>query len=387
MFHLPLAKYNLFHLPAAYILIFTNFIFLKLIFNKEILEKNIFISFLSLSSFIFINIFFYRLGEHGTDRSAMVLIIVLLVNLIYFINIEKKIDEDFLKLFVIIFTIIISLKVIYIIYSIIFVPLIYYLYQHKKSINIFYNVNIILCIILFAFVILTNFFNTGCLLFPEKKTCFTNFSWSLKIEIVEYLNIHYENWAKAGSGAGYSISDSDKLKYISNFNWFSNWVDKYFFNKVSDLLYSLTFITLVFILLFKRLKSKINYKRNYIFSLATLGFIFLIWFTLHPSLRYGGYHLFFLLFFLPLSIFLERYSKNIPNLNRKITILTFVTVLIFFGRNVDRLVNEYNINNYNPFKNIGYPLRNESFRIQKLIEQKIKDNDVKEIYKNRYIVY
>ena len=83
LFHLPLAKYNLFHLPAAYILIFTNFILLKLIFNKEILEKKIFISFLSLLSFIFINIFFYRLGEHGTDRSAMILIILLFVNLIY----------------------------------------------------------------------------------------------------------------------------------------------------------------------------------------------------------------------------------------------------------------------------------------------------------------
>ena len=387
LFHLPLAKYNLFHLPAAYILIFTNFILLKLIFNKEILEKKIFISFLSLLSFIFINIFFYRLGEHGTDRSAMILIILLFVNLIYFINIKNKIDETFLKLFIIIFSIIISLKVIYIIYGALFIPLIFYLYKNKKSINIFFNTNILLCFTLFLFVILTNFFNTGCLLFPEKKTCFTNFSWSLPIEIVEYLNIHYENWAKAGSGAGYSISDSEKLKYISNFNWLSNWVDKYFFNKISDLLYSLIFITLIFIILFKRLKSKINYKRNYIFLFIIICAIFLIWFNLHPSLRYGGFHLFFLLFFLPLSLFLERYSKNILNLNKKIFILTFVTILIFLGRNVDRLIKEYKVNNYNPLKNIGYPLKDESFRIQKIIKQKIKDNEVKEVYKKRYIVY
>ena len=66
LFHLPGAKYNLFHLTPAYILIFFNYITLKLIFNKNVKKNYSFISYLSLSSFVFVNIFFYRLGEHGT---------------------------------------------------------------------------------------------------------------------------------------------------------------------------------------------------------------------------------------------------------------------------------------------------------------------------------
>ena len=81
--------------------------------------------------------------------------------------------------------------------------------------------------------------------FPKKKTCFFELSWSLSLETVEYLSIHYENWAKAGSGAGYNIPDEEKLIYISNFNWIENWVQKYFFNKISDLIFSLVFISLI----------------------------------------------------------------------------------------------------------------------------------------------
>ena len=40
LFHLPGAKYNLFHLGPAYILIFCNYIILRLIFDKEV-QKNI----------------------------------------------------------------------------------------------------------------------------------------------------------------------------------------------------------------------------------------------------------------------------------------------------------------------------------------------------------
>ena len=125
LFSLPGAKYNLFHLAPVYILLFSNFVLLKLIFNKKIFKNEIFVIYLSLASFTFINIFFSRLGEHGTDKSAMILIILLLVNYIYFVNKKiESIDSNYLKIFTIIFTIIISLKAMYIIYIILFIPLI-----------------------------------------------------------------------------------------------------------------------------------------------------------------------------------------------------------------------------------------------------------------------
>ena len=43
------------------------------------------------------------------------------------------------------------------------------------------------------------------------------------------------------------VIQSEKLNYISNFNWIDNWVERYFFNKVSDLIYSLIFISMVFL--------------------------------------------------------------------------------------------------------------------------------------------
>ena len=388
LFSLPAAKYNLFHLVPAYILVFSNFILIKLIFNKNITKNYIFVTCLSLSSIIFINVFFYRLGEHGTDRSAMVLIILLMVNYIYFINKKTEtINTDYLKIFTIIFTIIISLKSLYITYVILIFPLIFYVYKKTKSIDLFFNKNLFYCLLLLGFVVLTNFFNTGCLLFPEKKTCFFNTSWSLSPGTVEYLSMHYENWAKAGSGAGYSIKDSDKLNYISNFNWIENWMDRYFFNKVSDFLYSLIFMITIFIVLFKSSKSLKIFERNYKLLIALLFLIFIIWFLFHPTLRYGGYHLFFLTIFIPLSFFLEKFSKDIKNLDRKILVLVIITAFVFTGRNLNRLIKEYKINSYNPFINISYPLKEESFRIQKRIEKMINEKKAKKIYKNRYIVF
>ncbi len=385
LFSLPAANYSLFHLTPAYILLFTNFILLKLIFNKVIRQNYIFITFLSLSSLVFINIFFYRLGEHGTDRSAMVLIILLLVNYIYFINKKTEIiDNNYIKIFIIIFTIIISLKAFYVIYVILFFPLIIYVHQKTKSISLFFNKNLAYCLLLFGFVILTNFFNTGCLLFPEKKTCFFNISWSIPLNTVEYLNIHYENWSKAGSGMGYALADSEKLNYISNFNWVKNWIDKYFFNKVSDFLYALVFMATIFIGSFKSFKSQEKFKRNYKLLFLLLVFIFCIWFSIHPLLRYGGYHLFFLIIFIPLSLFLEKFSKNIKNLDRKILVIIMITVVVFMGRNVSRLYKEYKINSYNPFININYPTNENSFRIQKRIKKLINEKKAKKIYINRY---
>ena len=388
LFSLPGAKYNLFHLAPAYILIFSNFILLKLILKKEIYKNDIFITYLSLGSLAFINIFFYRLGEHGTDRSAMILIVILLVNYIYFLNKKTKIiDNNFLKLFTIIFTIIISLKAFYVIYIILFLPLIIHVYKKTKSINLLFNTNLFYCFVLFTFVILTNFFNTGCLLFPESRTCFFNMSWSLNLETVENLRLHYETWAKAGAGPGYQTIASEKLNYVSGFNWLGNWIDRYFFNKVSDFIYSLGFMVLIFITLFKASKSTKIYKRNYKLLFLLIFVILVMWFIIHPTLRYGGYHLFFLIIFIPLSIFLEKFSKNVRNLDNKILAILMITVLVFLGRNTNRLIKEYKVYSYNPLINADYPLNEDSFRFQKPLNKMIEDKQIKIIYKNRYIIF
>ena len=91
---MPHAKYYLFHLGSIYILGFANIILLKKIDNyfsylnlKK--EKINVTNYLSLFSIIFINIFFYRIAEHGTDRSAQILIFLLIIELMIFINLRE----------------------------------------------------------------------------------------------------------------------------------------------------------------------------------------------------------------------------------------------------------------------------------------------------------
>ena len=201
------------------------------------------------------------------------------------------------------------------------------------------------------------------------------------------MSLHYENWAKAGSGTGYSLAQNEKLNYISNFQWINNWVEKYFFNKVSDLIYSLIFIFTIFIATFKKSRLSITFNRNYETLSLLLLIVFLIWFMFHPALRYGGYHLFFFLFFIPTSIFLEKYSKDILNFNKKIIVIVMITAFIFVGRNIDRLIKENEIYSYKIFKSFDYPLKNDSFRYQLRMQKEIRENKAKKIYKNRYIFF
>ena len=106
------------------IVIFVNTILLENIFKKNS-SKSLDISFfLSIFLLILINIFFYRLAEHGTDRSAQILFFLSFVLVINLIN-KNKIEKKIFELLIIIFSLIISIKSFYILYSVLFVQLNY----------------------------------------------------------------------------------------------------------------------------------------------------------------------------------------------------------------------------------------------------------------------
>ena len=163
--------------------------------------------------------------------------------------------------------------------------------------------------------------------------------------------------------------------YIQEFNWLSNWIKEYFFNKVSDFLISLTTISLFFIILFKikkinNLKNEIN--SNIIAIYVLIFLIFLEWFFNHPTLRYGGYTIVGLLFFFPLSFVLET-NKNKQKILRNSFFIIIFTFSIFFLRNIDRLYKEYNRYDYNLLENPYYKISEESFRVDKEIKNYIND--------------
>ena len=103
-------------------------------------------------------------------------------------------------------------------------------------------------------VILVYLFNTGCLLYPVQQTCISGIEWAIPKSEVSALNTHYQWWSKAGGGPGYRHPIEKEL-YIQNFNWLSNWIDRYFFNKMSDFLLSLLFITIMLVVIFKTKKK------------------------------------------------------------------------------------------------------------------------------------
>ena len=105
----------------------------------------------------------------------------------------------------------------------------------------------ILFLILIFAVLITSFLNTSCLIYPLNLTCFENFSWSLGSAEVNKMNQHYNLWSKAGHTPNFKVDNAEL--YLQNFNWVGNWINDYFFNKVSDLIFGLLF-TSVFLFLF-----------------------------------------------------------------------------------------------------------------------------------------
>ena len=225
-------------------------------------------------------------------------------------------------------------------------------------------------------VILVYFFNTGCLLYPVQQTCISGIEWGIPRSEVSALNTHYQWWSKAGGGPGYS-HEFEKELYIQNFNWLSNWIDRYFFNKMSDFLIGLSFISILLITIFKS-KNKVVKNKNFNMNLFYYCLIILLlaeWFFNHPSLRYGGYVIFALITFIPLSYLLSKYEMS-KNFRLKLMIIIFLVSTIFIGRNVDRIIYELDFYKANFKQNMFFFTDKNHFRIDK------KLNDLSKVYNN-----
>ena len=381
LFYLPGIKYFFLNAGAAYILGFSNFIIYKNI--KELILKRNFniIFFLSLLSLIYINTTFSRIAEHGTDRSALILIFLLSIYYLKsldFNNLKKNklehINEYYSKL-VILFALIISLKTFYLIYSIIFLL---WFYQNKKILNLKLIKNLIiknyysyLIILIFFYTLFTVFSNTGCLIYPASFTCFENLSWSIPINQVEQMYLWYEQWSKAGASPNFRV-DNPEL-YVSGFNWVKNWIDIYFFNKVSDNILVIITISLVvfFLFVYKAKKQSINvYKYKFFYFLIII--LFLEWFYNHPSLRYGGYTILALIFFIPISKYMSGYKFNNLTIKKKINFIFALTILIFVSRNLVRIDKEIHQYSYKPMNQSFFYLNKNGFILNDEVEKKYK---------------
>ena len=360
LFRLPFTQEYFYFLGPALIMVFTNIILIKNILENK--SKYNFHFFLKLFVFVFINIFFYRLAEHGTDRSAIILIflsIIIIFEILDNINLKNQAFENLIVLL----TFIISLKSFYVIYSLLFL-LIYFRYFKISNISIFYkNFKIVNISIIFGLLIL--FYNiayTGCFIYPLSFTCFEKFYWGLDISRVQEAAQWYELWSKAGASPNYRVEDPEN--YIKGLNWLNVWIDNYFFNKVSDTILGLLFLIILFLIIFRPNKISLKFNKDYYFVLILLIILLLEWFFNHPTLRYGGYHLLALIFFIPSAILLGN-QKYISKKNfKKIQIIIFISMTVFVSRNVDRILNENKMYNYNPLKSPTYKLDQNNYYLK-----------------------
>ena len=358
LFYLPVLEKSLINSGAIYFLIFSNIYLIQKVFNKLKNKKNDFILLLSLFSLLFINTIFYRLAEHGTDRSALILIFILAIY--YLEGTNRKLSKISFKYYyqkiLVTILLIVSLKSFYLIY-IIFILILFFQFRkiifkenfYRKIINERVSYYFVIGV---AFFIFTIFSNTGCLIYPASFTCIDSFSWSIPKKEVIQMKTWYELWSKAGASPNYRVYDIEF--YLSGLNWFPNWLQNHFFNKISDFLLSLfliIIISLIFLIKFKKIKLQ---KKNFYLFYTVIIFLFLEWFLNHPALRYGGFTLIALLVFIPLSLFIESRLNLDSKFKKKVIILIFISFSIFSFKNIDRIFKESVKYNYNPLINAHY---------------------------------
>ena len=135
-------------------------------------------------------------------------------------------------------------------------------------------------------------------------------------------------------------------------------------------------MSIISILIFKSKKKtlKKNFNNN-LFYYCLVILLLVEWFYNHPSLRYGGYIIFALIFFIPLSHLLSKYKIS-KSFGLKLIILLFFVISIFIGRNIDRINYEKNFYKANFKQNMFFFTDKKHFRI----DNKLKD--FSKIYNN-----
>ncbi len=344
--------YYFYQIGQLSIIILANTILLENIFKRSKNSKLDLIFFVTLFCIFFINVFFYRLAEHGTDRSAQILFFLCVIIVIDILQSKKTLSKS-IEVLLIIFTLIITIKSFYILYSVILFFVYFKFYKLKDFREFFMTFSIIyVCLFMFILMLIYNIANSGCLLYPVQITCPDNLIWGYgKEKIIDYMN-WYELWSKAGATPNLRVENSQE--YLSGLNWIGNWFDSYFFNKVSDYLLGIIVTIIITISFFNLKRLSFDNFEKFKFLYIVIFILFLEWFLQHPSLRYGGYVLIYFLLIFPVSLVLSNQNFIFSKKIKSIYTILLIALIIFAGRNINRLNNEYKVYNYNLFKNPHY---------------------------------
>ena len=353
IFIFPFIEFYLINVLNFFFLFFAVIFLSDNVFND--LKKNQFDN-STLISIIFLILFislFNRIGEYGADITGQ----LLAGSLIYIsikIILRDKINIEYILIIISLLTYLLTIKTYFVVY--IFFPIVLLIY--KKNNLIRYKDLLISKVFFFSVFIgiifsIINISATGCIVFPIKNLCFPNlFSWGLNLDTVSYMSTWYEIWSKAGAGPDFRVQDP--LDYIKNFNWIHNWIDRYFFTKMTDFLLALFVVLLIVYLTFRdKIKIACIVKiKKFLFIYILVLMLFVLWFLKFPSLRYGGYILVISLIIIPFSFLFDFKNMNYKKTKKNFYILFAIAILVFLSRNITRLNKEFTysaVENFNSF--------------------------------------
>ena len=352
-FYLPFINFFSFHFSLIFFLIFFNFFVIReiiLIKNDELIR------FLYLFAFVFFNLSFNRLAEYGTDKAGQLLVVILIIKLLHYLNLNKNKFNLNILFLIPLFGYCISLKTYFLSYLILGVLILFLNSKLVESIrNIFVSKSFLFFLVLLIFYFSHHFISTGCLISPLPFTCLGDtLIWGREKNDIINLSIWLEQWAKAGAGPNFRVENVKE--YIENFNWISNWIDRYFVGKFLDQLGILFSTFILIFLIFKNFKTELNKKfsyRNFTLIYSLIFIIFFVWLISHPTLRYGGYSVVFLVISLPISLLFYFFQSKKISGRKLIFVILFVTIL-FNLKNITRIHKEFNSNDIFRFENFPY---------------------------------
>jgi len=353
-FYLPVIEYFSFHFSLIFFLIFFNYILLKEILSKKTNEV---IKFLCIFALTFFNLSFNRIAEYGTDKAGQLLIVVLIIKIFQHICFDKnKLKHENIIVLLPLLGFCISLKTYFLSYMLLGLTIVFLNKKLSKSIEIICNSRSFLFLLIsLSTYFFHHFISTGCFISPLSITCFgDNLDWASNAVKYKDLAVWLEQWAKAGAGPGFRVEDP--LDYIKNFNWISHWVEKYFMGKFLDQLTVLISVFLVIFLFLKNFKftpGSLIINKKIIFFYIIILVIFFIWFTKHPTLRYGGYSIFFLTLSIPVAILFQTLA-NKKFFEKNFKYLVIIIIVIFNFKNINRINKEFQRTDLYRFDNFPY---------------------------------
>ena len=326
-------------IPLVSIYCFLTFYFLGDVLNflQDKNKKNINYLSVLFSSLILIYISYKvnRYGEFGNDAIGHLLFFYLISKLI---NCEKFDYLNFNRIYLI--SVFAILNKFALVFSILIPVYIFF----KKKIS-FRLATLSIPTLLLCLWILRSVIVSGCIIYPQINTCFTDLEWSNKKSIIHIGEVS-EAWAKDWPNR--TIENISMGEYNKKFNWLETWYNNHFKKIIKILIPYLILLLFIYIYFKSKIKKKYSFNiDSYNFYLPILvsliGSIF--FFLKFPIYRYGYSYLISL--FILCLIFLIR-SYNLEKVKKLSYFVICIFFISFIFKQTDRYVKFYKIRNFVP---------------------------------------